>query len=99
MREAELRGMQRLAPEAAQHPGKRGGCAARNHEPAPVDRVAHERVSRVREVQADLVRAAGLERDAHPGVAAAAPDHPVTQERLAPTRADCPERPTARMAV
>ncbi len=87
MREADFRGVQCLAPETVQRRCELGRRPARNHEAAPVDRIADQRVTGVRQVQPDLVRAPGLERHAHPGMASVALDHAVMRHGLAPARA------------
>ena len=55
--------------KAAQRESQPRRRAARDHEPPAVDRIADQRKAGVREVHADLVRAAGLQHHAHPGVA------------------------------
>ncbi len=99
MRKNQLRRMQRLPPETVQGLGERGRRAARNREAPAVHRVADQRIARMRKVQADLVRASRLQRDAHPGVAAEALDHAVIRDGLAPALAHRHAHPVDRMAV
>src|SRR5688572_33306975 len=82
MRKDELGRVQRLPPESVQGLRKYRRRTARNRKTPAIDRVADERIARMRQVQPDLVRAPRLERDAHPGVAAEALDHAVVGDGL-----------------
>ena len=83
----------RAAPSRARASRRAGSRAA------AVDRIADQRIARMRQVQADLVRAAGFERHAHPGVDAKALDDAVVRDGLAPARAHGHAHPIDRMPV
>src|SRR5258706_9716749 len=68
--ESQTLRMQRLAAKGRQRLLQSGAGSGHQPPPAAIERVTHDRKSRVREVHADLVRAAGLELHAQQGVAA-----------------------------
>src|ERR1700679_2845001 len=77
MIESQGRRVQRLALESTQGVDETLGCAARQAKATPIDRVADEGILDMREVQTDLMGAAGFQFHAQIGMAAEALEHPV----------------------
>ena len=79
----QLRGMQRLAPERLQHRALRGRRAGGELPASAIQRIAHQRMTDVRQVHADLVRASGLQGHAQQAVLRESLDQPVVRDGFA----------------
>ena len=93
----ERRRMQGLALESAQGADEPRCRAARQAETAAIDRIADDGVLDVRQVQANLMRAAGLQFHAQIGMRPKALQHPIMRHRRPPRHADRHAQPIAPM--
>ena len=75
--------MQRLAAESAQRIGEARRGTGRNDQPAAIGLIADQRVTHMRHVHTDLVRAAGFQPHGDISVMCIARQHPVVRQRRA----------------
>src|SRR5580765_4357098 len=88
MSQFEALRMQCLALECSEHGDQRGGCTTRKAQASAVNGIADDWRLDVCEVHANLMCAAGLERDAQERMPAKSLEHAVVRPRLASLRSN-----------